>query len=145
MTVGDDDIELENKNFDFRISNDDGHVTMTPAGSNHQRPDYIEYDKVEKVFEAKATNSQNASQEYLIQHTTGPINVSIANENAELPLGGRSLVHDNSNLSLRSNVIQVQCDTNEIELDQNDHYIPYNQVNKLSDHGQGQNFSHDFF
>ena len=131
MTVGDEDIELENKNFDFRISNDDGHVTMTPAGNNHQRPDYIEYDKVEKVFESKASNSQNSSQEYLIQHTTGPINVSIANENAELPLGGRPLVHDNSNLPLRTNVIQVQCDTNEIELDQNDHYIPYNQVNDL--------------
>ena len=131
MTVGDEDIELENKNFDFRISNDDGHVTMTSTGSNHQRPDYIEYDKVEKVFESKASNSQNSSQEYLIQHTTGPINVSIANENAELPLGGRPLVHDNSNLPLRTNVIQVQCDTNEIELDQNDHYIPYNQVNDL--------------
>ena len=131
LTVGNEDIELENKNFDFRISNDDGHVTMASTGSDHPRPDYIEYDKVEKVFEAKTSNSQNSSQEYLIQHTTGPINVSIANENAELPLGGRPLVHDNSNLPLRTNVIQVQCDTNEIELDQNDHYIPYNQVNDL--------------
>ena len=104
---------------------------MASAGSDHQRTDYIEYDKVEKVFEAKSSNSQNSSQEYLIQHTAGPINVSITNENTELPLGGRSLVHDNSNLSLRTNVIQVQCDTNEIELDQNDHYIPYNQVNDL--------------
>ena len=131
LTVGDEDIELENKNFDFRISNDDGHVTMASAGSDHQRPDYIEYDKVEKVFETKSSNSQNSSQEYLIQHTAGPINVSITNENTEMPLGGRSLVHDNSNLSLRTNVIQVQCDTNDIELDQDDHYIPYNQVGDL--------------
>ena len=47
----DQDIELDNKNFEFRISNDD-HVAIADT-----RSDFIEYEKVEKVFD-KPSNSQ---------------------------------------------------------------------------------------